>query len=112
MADKELVWLHGEVKSPPFSDAARRTAGYLLRLVQTGVLLPMPESRPMPAIAPRCHELRIRDPASRVTWRIIYRIDIDAVVIGEVFAKKTQQAPRGVIDSCKRRFKLYDGVSH
>jgi hypothetical protein len=36
MADKELVWLHGEVKTPPFSDAGRRTAGFLLRLLQQG----------------------------------------------------------------------------
>lgn len=30
-ADKPLVWLHGEVKSPPFSPAARLEAGVLLR---------------------------------------------------------------------------------
>ena len=29
--DKELVWLHGEVKTPPFSAEARRIAGFLLR---------------------------------------------------------------------------------
>jgi len=28
--DKPLVWLHGEVKSPPFSSDARIEAGYLL----------------------------------------------------------------------------------
>jgi phage-related protein len=66
----------------------------------------------MPAIAPRCHELRIRDAENRVTWRIVYRIDVDAIVIGDVFAKKTQQTPQNIIDACKRRFKLYDGVSH
>jgi phage-related protein len=84
----------------------------LLRLVQRGTSLQMPESRPMPAIAPRCHELRIRDAENRVTWRIVYRIDVDAIVIGDVFAKKTQQTPQNIIDACKRRFKLYDGVSH
>ncbi len=68
----------------------------------------MPDSRPMPGIGPRCHELRIRDPGKSVTWRIIYRTDIDAVVIGDVFAKKSQQTPKNVIDVCKRRFRLYD----
>jgi hypothetical protein len=30
--DKPLVWLHGEVKTPPFTPAARLEAGTLLRL--------------------------------------------------------------------------------
>ena len=29
--DKPLAWLHGEVRTPPFSKAARIEAGYLLR---------------------------------------------------------------------------------
>jgi len=28
--DKVVVWLHGEVRTPPFSAAARIEAGYLL----------------------------------------------------------------------------------
>jgi hypothetical protein len=32
--DEPLVWLHGEVKSPPFSIAARIEAGVLLRRLQ------------------------------------------------------------------------------
>ena len=68
----------------------------------------MPDSRPMPGIGRRCHELRIPDPQEGVTWRIIYRIDHDAIVIGEVFAKKTQQTPQRVIGVCQRRLKLYD----
>ena len=43
-----------------------------------------------------------------VTWRIVYRVDTDAIVIGEVFAKKTPATPRSVIDACKRRFREYD----
>jgi phage-related protein len=105
---KALVWLHGEVKTPPFSTEARRAAGFLLRLVQSGTSLAMPISRPMPGIGARCHELRIRDAGQRVIWRLIYRIDDDAIIIGEVFAKKTQKTPTSVIDACKRRFRLYD----
>jgi phage-related protein len=108
MPDKELVWLHGQVQTPPFSEEARRTAGFLLRLVQKGVLLSMPDSRPMPGIGPRCHELRIRDSHKSLIWRIIYRLDEDAVIIGDVFAKKTQKTPPQVMDACKRRFRLYD----
>ena len=60
---KPLVWLKGEVKTPPFSAEARIEAGYLLRLVQRGDTLTLPHSRPMPTVGPRCHELRINDAA-------------------------------------------------
>lgn len=59
--DKPLVWFHGEVKTPPFSQAARIEAGFLLRQLQAGKNLELPRSRPMPSIGPRCHELRIND---------------------------------------------------
>ena len=111
MADKPLVWLHGEIKTPPFSAEARRSAGYFLRTVQSGGTLSMPASRPMPSIGPGFHELRIKDAQLRVAWRIIYRVDLDAVLIGDVFAKKTRQTPLSVINACKRRFAAYDSVS-
>ncbi len=66
----------------------------------------LPHSRPMPNIGRRCHELRIRD--EDVNWRIVYRLDSDAVIIGEVFPKKTGKTPKKVIDACKQRFKRYD----
>lgn len=85
--DKPLVGMFGEVKTPPFSAAARLEAGFLLRRLQKGEILGMPYSRTMPSIGPRCHELRINDETE--TWRIVYRIDSDAVIIVEVFSKKT-----------------------
>jgi phage-related protein len=106
--DKPLAWLHGEVKTPPFSANGRLEAGLLLRRLQRGELLEMPASRPMPSIGARCHELRITDQS--VTWRIVYRIDADAIVIGAVFAKKTAQTPPQVIALCKQRFRQYDEV--
>ena len=109
-AGRQLVWLHGEVKTPPFSREARQTAGRLLRDVQEGARLSMPDSRPMPSIGSRCHELRIDDNESQVGWRIVYRIDPDALVIVAVFKKKTQQTPQQVIDTCKRRLKMYDSI--
>ncbi|QDT25515.1 hypothetical protein Enr10x_08110 [Gimesia panareensis] len=104
--DKPLVWLQGEVKTPPFSLEARIEAGVLLRRLQHGESLGLPHSRPMPSIGHRCHELRIPD--ENQTWRIVYRIDPDAVIIGEVFAKKTQKTPKQVIETCQRRFRQYD----
>jgi phage-related protein len=69
----------------------------------------MPASRPLPAIGRRCHELRIID--IETTWRIIYRADEDAIIIADVFAKKTQATPKGVIDVCKRRLRGYDSLA-
>ena len=106
--DKPLVWLEGEIKTPPFSAGARLEAGLLLRRLQRGEMLGMPHSRPMPSLGPRCHELRIND--AGVAWRIIYRIDSDAIVILEVFSKKSGKTPRSVIDACKRRIKEYDNA--
>lgn len=102
------MWLYGEVVTPPFSKEARIEAGYLLRLLQKGVNLSMPHSRPMPTIGRACHELRINDQAK--SWRIVYRIDADAVIILEVFEKKTQQTPKNIIDTCKNRIREYDRI--
>lgn len=104
--DKPLVWLHGQVTTPPFTLESRVEAGMLLRRLQRGERIGLPHSRPMPSIGRRCHELRIPD--EDVTWRIIYRTDDDAIVIAEVLAKKTNTTPKKVIDACKRRFKKYD----
>ncbi|MGH9409322.1 MAG: type II toxin-antitoxin system RelE/ParE family toxin [Vicinamibacterales bacterium] len=108
-ADKPLVWLHGEVKTPPFSHDGRIEAGTLLRRLQKGEKLGLPHSRPMPVVGSRCHELRIQD--QDMTWRIMYRIDPDAVIIADVFAKKTSTTPQPVIDVGKRRLRKYDAAA-
>jgi phage-related protein len=104
--DKPLVWLHGEIKTPPLSREVRLEAGYLLRRLQRGEALSLPHARPMPAIGPRCHELRIND--RNKTWRIVYRIDEDAIVLLEIFEKKTSRMPQSVIETCKQRLRNYD----
>lgn len=107
-SSKPLVWLRGEVKTPPLSEAARLETGVLLRRIQRGESIGLPHSRPMPAIGPGCHELRVVDAHS--TWRIVYRIDTDAIVIGDVFCKKAQATPKSTLDACRRRFSAYDAI--
>lgn len=94
------------MKTPPFSGSARIEVGLLLRRVQRGELIPLPHSRPMPSIGARCHELRVVD--ERTSWRIVYRIDRDAIIVIDVFEKKTRQTPQHLIDSCKVRLRAYD----
>jgi phage-related protein len=105
-ARKPLVWLQGEVKSPPFTPEGRREAGMLLRLLQEGERLGMPRAEPLPDVGPRCGALRVRD--AEHNWRIMYRVDADAVLILEVYAKKTRRIPDEVIVRCKRRMAQYD----
>ncbi len=104
--DKPLVWMHGAIRTPPLSQNARVEAGYLLRQLREGVVLSLPQSRPMPSIGGQCHELRIND--ENLTWRVIYRMYTDAILILEVFEKKTNKTPKSIIDVCKQRIKRYE----
>ena len=106
MKEKPLAWLRGEIKTPPFSASGRIEAGFLLRRLQQGERLGLPHSRPMPTIGPRCHELRIHDRDH--TWRVIYRLDVDAILILAIFDKKTAATPKATIDDCRRRLRQYD----
>ena len=55
--------------------------------------------------APEC-ALRERDDDR--SWRIMLRVDDDAIVILDVFAKKTGKTPREVMERCRMRLKRYD----
>lgn len=105
-APKPLIILHGELKTPPLSADARLEVGKLLRQLQDGTMPTLPHSRPMPTIGRHCHELRVNDEDQ--TWRVIYRIDPDAILITEVFSKKTKETPLPVIKTSKKRLATYD----
>ena len=85
---KPVVFLSGEIKTPPFGTSARQDAGNALRRLQEGDSLSLPPQA--------------------VTWRIVYRIDADAILVAAVFAKKTEQTPKREIDNCKARLAKYD----
>jgi len=107
-APKPLVWLRGEVKTPPFTAEGRQETGILLRLLQQGERLGMPQAEPLPDVGPRCGALRVRD--AEHNWRIMYRIDSDAILIVEVYSKKTRKIPDEVIQRSRRRLGQYDAV--
>ena len=62
----------------------------------------------MPSIGPRCHELRIADHEQDKTWRIIYRLDSDAIVVVDAFSKKTRSTQKMAIRRASRRLQRYD----
>ncbi len=109
-ADKPLLWLHGEVKTPPFSSAARIEAGVLLRRLQRGEAVALPHSRPMPDIGKACHELRVNDETR--SWRIVYHLEADAVVIIEVFPKTSRTTPNAVMKLCRDRLRRFLAAAH
>ncbi len=108
--DKPLVWLRGAVTTPPCGPPARVEAGFLLRRLQRGESLALPHSRPMPSLGAACHELRIVDRS--VTWRIMYHVHAEAIVILDVFAKKTTATPKTVIADCEKRLAEFQRVMH
>jgi phage-related protein len=103
---KPLVWLHGEIKSPPMSEDGRRDVGWLLGRLQLGESLTFPASRPMPIVGPHCHELRVLDAVG--SWRVIYRIDPACIVLVTVFRKTTVRTPTHILRACRLRLQRYD----
>jgi phage-related protein len=80
-------------------------------MLQNGEILAMPVSRPMPSISPQCHELRIDDSEADTQWRIIYRIDSDAIFIADVFQKTTPKTLKRAIENSHKRLRLYERSS-
>ena len=106
--NKPIWWISGETfQSPPFGEAARSRAGWLLRRLQRGEALGLPISRPLPQVGPRCHELRVADPEAGKHWRIFYRTDPAAILVVHVYDKDEQRLPARVIALCQRRLREY-----
>jgi phage-related protein len=105
---KHLIWLPAEIKTPPFYRSVRIEVGFLLQQLLNGELPTLPMSKPMSSIGDFCHELRVNDLNNNKNWRVIYRIDDDAIIILEVFAKTTKKTPDNIIDRCQKRLRSYD----
>ena len=103
---RPVIWLYGEIKTPPFTLKARREAGLLIAMLQEGEILKMPQSELLPIVGSRCGALRVRDVEHN--WRIMYRLDPDAVIILDVYSKKTPKIPGEMIQRCKNRLMRYD----
>jgi phage-related protein len=106
MSAKPLRWFSDAITVPPFSRNAALRVGAMLEVVALGGTLTMPHSRPLPSVGPRCHELRVKN--GNKTWRVIYHIGDDAIVVLDVFSKKTRATPKTTIDRCKRRLNRYE----
>jgi len=106
MSSKPLRWLGHAITVPPFSKNAALAVGALLEVVALGGMPAMPHARPLPSVGARCYELRVND--GNKTWRVVYHIAEDAIVVLDVFAKKSRETPKRVIDRCKRRLRRHE----
>lgn len=80
----------------------KREIGTLLMLLQAGVALGEPQSKPMGSIHPKAYELRIKD--ERGIYRVIYVLSVgDKILIPHAFTKKTQKTLQREIELSKRR---------
>ncbi len=82
----------------------RLAFGELLRLLQEGISLGMPASRPMPIVAPGVDELRVKGLAGQ--YRAFYvRKTSEGILVLRAFQKKTQSTPDSEIKLARRRLK-------
>ena len=95
-----------ELKTPPVPEQVRIDSGTLLSLVQDGVMLGMPISRPMPSIGAHVHELRLSDPSGE--WRIIYRIEDDVILLVDRFKKTSRKTEQADIRRSQQRLADHD----
>lgn len=93
--EKELLDLPLEVKNDLYDSLA---------MLQNGMLLTMPLSRPLSNVHISLHELRLKDRTG--IYRIIYFIKkSDAIYLLHAFKKKTQKLPFKNIEIVKNRLR-------
>jgi phage-related protein len=104
---KPVRWFE-HMTRPPLTEEGQLRGGTLLRLLQEGESLSAPDAKQLPSIGARRGELRFQDEGHN--WRIVYRVDDDAILVVHIFAKTTRKTPQKVIDLCKKRLANYDAA--
>ena len=87
-----------------FPREVRRELGKAIFDLQTGAVLTMPVSRPMPSVSPGAEELRFRDRAG--IYRVFYYSrSARGILVFHAFQKKTQSTPQREIELGAKRLK-------
>ncbi len=80
----------------------RSAFGELLRILQEGIALGMPASRPMPSVAQGVDELRVKDASGH--YRAFYLKKSSAgILVLRAFHKKTPETPPSEIRLARKR---------
>lgn len=102
---KQIIWDNSAKETVrSFSVEVRQEVGALLRILQDGGLLGMPQSKPMKQLASSAFELRVKDRGG--IYRVFYVLfDKHRILIPHAFTKKTQKTPLQEIDTAQRRLR-------
>lgn len=102
---KQIIWDRSALNTiRTFSVEVRQEIGALLRLLQQGERLGMPQSKPMKQLASSAFELRIKDREG--VYRVFYVLfDKHRIFVPHAFTKKTQKTPLQEIETGKIRLR-------
>lgn len=107
---KPLVWLHGKIKTPPLSPKCESYPwDTIFAWFSWGVTSGMPHARLMKSMGKRCFELRVKD--AGVNWRLVYRLDEDAIVVVGLFSKTSRATADRIVEVCRKRLSHYDAAA-
>jgi phage-related protein len=82
----------------------RATFGEMLRILQEGITLGMPASRPMPSVALGVDELRAKDASGQ--YRAFYlKKSKEGILVLRAFHKKSQETPLAEIRLARKRLR-------
>ena len=100
MPTTKPVFFHPRAKAEiqEMSRTIRKKLGDLLWELQQGHALAMPHSRPMPIIAFGVEEFRVKDKSGQYRAFVVRKTPRGIAVL-HVFGKKSQETPRGAIES-------------
>ncbi|USN46641.1 MAG: type II toxin-antitoxin system RelE/ParE family toxin [Pseudobdellovibrionaceae bacterium] len=102
---KDIIW-NKQAKETvrSFSTEVKQEIGALLRLLQDGHALGMPQSRPIRQVHKSAFELRVKD--SSGIFRVFYLVvEKNKILIPHAFTKKTQKTTQKDIETGKKRLR-------
>lgn len=102
---KRVIWDKAAIETiRSFSAEVRQEIGALLRILQDGGQLGMPQSRPMKQVASSAFELRVKDRDG--IYRVFYVLfDKHRIMVPHAFTKKTQKTPLQEIETAQKRLR-------
>ncbi len=102
---KRIIWDKNALETiRSFSVDVRQEFGALLRILQNGGQLSMPQSKPMKQVGTSAFELRVKDSAG--IYRVFYVLfDKDRILVPHAFTKKSQKTPPHEIDTAQKRLR-------
>lgn len=102
---KQIIWDKAALETiRTFSVEVRQELGALLRLLQQGEQLGLPQSKPMKQLGSSAFELRLKDRDG--IYRVFYVLfDKERIFVPHAFTKKTQKTPLQEIETGKKRLR-------